>query len=211
MCHITHCRFYDDFAYDTDLEGAANCLNDGQRLAEVLGDRSVLFMGNHGVLVAAANPALAFDQAYYLERACMHQVRCPILAVLSPPPPFFSLPLLYFWQYRLVQSDLPGTAMYVRSHKPLGFKSAMSVPGWTTSCITARRVRRFITQEPLFDFLRPCQMLAMATGKTLREFPDDVSRVISRRGKARLQHFADIHLNGVFGQLIREEPTFLES
>ena len=85
MYHQTHCRFYNEFAYDTDFEGAAKCYDEGERLASILGDGSVLFMKNHGVLVAAANAALAFDHAYYLERACMHQVqlRMPITFILS--------------------------------------------------------------------------------------------------------------------------------
>ena len=74
MYHQTHCRFYKDFAYDSNFAGAAKCFDEGDRLLNILGNKSVLFMGNHGVLLAAPNVALAFDNAYYLERACMHQV-----------------------------------------------------------------------------------------------------------------------------------------
>jgi len=34
----------------------------------------VLFLGNHGVIVCGPSVALAFDDLYYLERACMLQV-----------------------------------------------------------------------------------------------------------------------------------------
>jgi ribulose-5-phosphate 4-epimerase/fuculose-1-phosphate aldolase len=34
----------------------------------------VLFLANHGVIVRGPSVAWAFDDLYYLERACMHQV-----------------------------------------------------------------------------------------------------------------------------------------
>ena len=36
--------------------------------------KDVAFLGNHGVIVAGATVAHAYDDLYYLERACMHQV-----------------------------------------------------------------------------------------------------------------------------------------
>jgi ribulose-5-phosphate 4-epimerase/fuculose-1-phosphate aldolase len=41
----------------------------------VLGkDRSVLFMGNHGVAVCGSSVAEAYDKLFYLERACQVQL-----------------------------------------------------------------------------------------------------------------------------------------
>ena len=37
-------------------------------------DADVLFLSNHGVIVCGPSVALAFDDLYYLERACMLQV-----------------------------------------------------------------------------------------------------------------------------------------
>ena len=34
------------------------------------GNRNTMMMGNHGVLIAGASVAEAFDNLYYLERAC---------------------------------------------------------------------------------------------------------------------------------------------
>jgi ribulose-5-phosphate 4-epimerase/fuculose-1-phosphate aldolase len=34
----------------------------------------VVFLGNHGVVVCGARVDHAYDDLYYLERACMHQV-----------------------------------------------------------------------------------------------------------------------------------------
>ena len=44
-------------------------------MARLLGDgKNVLFMGNHGVLAIGATVAEAFDELYYLERACAVQI-----------------------------------------------------------------------------------------------------------------------------------------
>jgi len=40
----------------------------------VLGDKSILFMANHGVLVCGETVAAAYDRLYYLERACQVQI-----------------------------------------------------------------------------------------------------------------------------------------
>jgi ribulose-5-phosphate 4-epimerase/fuculose-1-phosphate aldolase len=43
---------------------------EGLRLVRMLGNRNTMMMGNHGVLIAGASVAEAFDNLYYLERAC---------------------------------------------------------------------------------------------------------------------------------------------
>jgi ribulose-5-phosphate 4-epimerase/fuculose-1-phosphate aldolase len=63
-------RFYNRVALDMDYGGMANTGAEGERLARLLGNRSIMMMGNHGILVAAATVAEAFDLSYYLERAC---------------------------------------------------------------------------------------------------------------------------------------------
>ena len=63
-------RFYDRIAYDLGYEGMATSEDEGERLARLLGNRKTMMLGNHGVLVAAASVAEAFDELYYLERAC---------------------------------------------------------------------------------------------------------------------------------------------
>ncbi|CAN5543177.1 class II aldolase and adducin N-terminal domain-containing protein [soil metagenome] len=63
-------RFYNRVAYDMGYEGMANSDAEGERLAGLLGNRKTMMMGNHGVLIAAATVAEAFDELYYLERAC---------------------------------------------------------------------------------------------------------------------------------------------
>jgi ribulose-5-phosphate 4-epimerase/fuculose-1-phosphate aldolase len=63
-------RFYKRVAYDLGYEGMANSDAEGNRLAALLGNHKTMMMGNHGVLIAAASVAEAFDELYYLERAC---------------------------------------------------------------------------------------------------------------------------------------------
>ena len=69
------CRFYGRIAYDRDYNGMALDDQEGERVAHLLGaDKSVLFMGNHGVIVVGPSVAEAFDELYYLERAAQVQV-----------------------------------------------------------------------------------------------------------------------------------------
>jgi ribulose-5-phosphate 4-epimerase/fuculose-1-phosphate aldolase len=63
-------RFYKRVAYDLGYEGMANSDAEGNRLASLLGNNKTMMLGNHGVLIAAATVAEAFDELYYLERAC---------------------------------------------------------------------------------------------------------------------------------------------
>lgn len=67
-------RFYNDVAYDWDYNGLAEDPAEGDRIASCLGDKKVLFLGNHGVIVIGETVAKAFDDLYYLERACQLQV-----------------------------------------------------------------------------------------------------------------------------------------
>ena len=66
--------FHDDIAYEADYNGLAFDATEGERLARALGDKSVLMMRNHGVLVVGASIAEAFERLYFLERACQAQV-----------------------------------------------------------------------------------------------------------------------------------------
>jgi ribulose-5-phosphate 4-epimerase/fuculose-1-phosphate aldolase len=63
-------RFYHRVAVDRDYGGIADHGAEGERLARVLGNKTRLMMGNHGVLVVAETVAEAFHDLYYLERAC---------------------------------------------------------------------------------------------------------------------------------------------
>lgn len=66
--------FYNDVAYDATYNGLAYDVSEGERLARALGDKSVLMMGNHGVLVVGTTIPRAFERLYFLERAAQAQV-----------------------------------------------------------------------------------------------------------------------------------------
>jgi ribulose-5-phosphate 4-epimerase/fuculose-1-phosphate aldolase len=69
------CRYHRRIAYDRNFDGMALNPSEGARVAGLLGeDKSVLMMGNHGVLVIGASVAEAFDDLYYLECAAKVQI-----------------------------------------------------------------------------------------------------------------------------------------
>lgn len=61
-------------AYDNGYAGLAHAHSEGERLAGVLGDKQILFMQNHGVLVVGDTVAQAYRRLYKLEKACKAQV-----------------------------------------------------------------------------------------------------------------------------------------
>ncbi|MEO8442308.1 MAG: aldolase [Betaproteobacteria bacterium] len=67
-------RFYGRVAYDRVYNGLALDAAEGDRMAAQVRDADVLFLANHGVIVCGPSVAYAFDDLYYLERACMLQV-----------------------------------------------------------------------------------------------------------------------------------------
>ncbi len=62
-------------AYDDTYLGTADTLEEGERLAAVIGDRQIAFLRNHGVLVATDSIARAYRLLYMLERVCRAQIR----------------------------------------------------------------------------------------------------------------------------------------
>ncbi len=75
-------RFFRRVAVDLEYGGIADHVAEGERLARVIGEHRRMMMGNHGVIVVAPTVAEAFDDLYYLERAC----RTLILAYSSGRP-----------------------------------------------------------------------------------------------------------------------------
>jgi ribulose-5-phosphate 4-epimerase/fuculose-1-phosphate aldolase len=61
-------------AYEDDYRGTADTLEEGEQLGRKLGDKSVMFLKNHGVLVAADSIAKAYRTLYLLERVCRAQI-----------------------------------------------------------------------------------------------------------------------------------------
>jgi ribulose-5-phosphate 4-epimerase/fuculose-1-phosphate aldolase len=61
-------------AYDDTYTGPAFDPEEGERLAKVLGDKTVLFMANHGITTVGKSVAYAYDLLYYVERAAQVQI-----------------------------------------------------------------------------------------------------------------------------------------
>ncbi len=72
--HQNALRFHDDVAYDDGFNGLVFDVGEGDRLARCLAEKRVLFCGNHGVVVVGRTVAEAFDDLYFLERACQVQI-----------------------------------------------------------------------------------------------------------------------------------------
>jgi ribulose-5-phosphate 4-epimerase/fuculose-1-phosphate aldolase len=70
----TALKFYGRTAVDEHYNGLALDESEGDRIAGVLGNADILFLKNHGVIVAGPTIAEAWDDLYYLERAAQVQL-----------------------------------------------------------------------------------------------------------------------------------------
>ena len=70
----TAMRFFGRVAVDPHYNGLALDIREGERIAGVMQQADVAFLGNHGVVVCGERIDHAYDDLYYLERACMAQV-----------------------------------------------------------------------------------------------------------------------------------------
>ena len=62
-------RFYNRLAYDLNFGGIASDGDEGERIANAIGNQGAVMMGNHGVTMLGATVAEAYDGMYHLERA----------------------------------------------------------------------------------------------------------------------------------------------
>ncbi|MBK7260812.1 MAG: aldolase [Rubrivivax sp.] len=67
-------RFHDRVAFDAHYNGLALDATEGERIARAMQGADVVFLGNHGVIVCGSRIDHAYDDLYYLERACQVQV-----------------------------------------------------------------------------------------------------------------------------------------
>jgi len=74
MCTQNAFRFWNRIAYDDEYCGVALSAAEGDRMCRAMGDKDILFLRNHGVIVSGRSVAKAWDDLYYLERAAMVQV-----------------------------------------------------------------------------------------------------------------------------------------
>ena len=69
----TALKFHGRTLVDEHYNGLALDATEGNRIADSLGDADIVFMKNHGVMVLGDSIASAWDDLYYLERACEAQ------------------------------------------------------------------------------------------------------------------------------------------
>lgn len=67
-------RFHGRLAVDRHYNGLALDEAEGERIARAMQGADIAFLANHGVIVGAPRIDHAYDDLYYLERACMAQV-----------------------------------------------------------------------------------------------------------------------------------------
>ena len=79
----TSLQFTDRVVYDERYEGLAD-LDEGERLAKVLGEHEIMFLRHHGILVAGRELGAAMDDLYMLEKAAQLQVLASGLGPLTP-------------------------------------------------------------------------------------------------------------------------------
>lgn len=67
-------RFHGRIAVDHHYNGLALDAREGERIAHAMAGADVVFLGNHGVVVCGERIDHAYDDLYYLERACASEV-----------------------------------------------------------------------------------------------------------------------------------------
>lgn len=109
MTHQTACRFAGRMARENTFRGLAHDDAEGERLAESARahpEVDITFLAHHGVIVGGPSVALAFDDLYYLERACRQHV-----LALQTGQPLVTLPEVVVTETaRQTQRDLASSA-----------------------------------------------------------------------------------------------------
>ena len=81
-------RFHGRLAVDRAYNGFALDGREGERIAHAMQGADISFLGNHGIIVCGERMDYAFDDLYYLERACQSQVLAQSTGVpLAPCEP----------------------------------------------------------------------------------------------------------------------------
>jgi ribulose-5-phosphate 4-epimerase/fuculose-1-phosphate aldolase len=106
-------------AYDDTYAGTADLPEEGERLARIVGNKHVLFMKNHGVLVTGDTVAQAYRRLYKLERVC----RAQVLAMSTGKP----LELLSDEIVKQVQAPPPNDRHSRAERERLFFEAMMRV------------------------------------------------------------------------------------
>ena len=74
LAHHNDLSLDDRIVYDDAAQGPAADNEEGDRIADLMGDKTVMVMANHGVTVVGPSVHDAFDELYIAERTCMYQL-----------------------------------------------------------------------------------------------------------------------------------------
>lgn len=74
LSHHNNLLLNDRVVYDTMVSGPVDDNAEGDRLAELMGNKTIMVMGAHGVTVVGPTVEDAFDECYIAERTCMYQM-----------------------------------------------------------------------------------------------------------------------------------------
>jgi ribulose-5-phosphate 4-epimerase/fuculose-1-phosphate aldolase len=74
MAHYNNLLLNDRVVVDRAGEAPVDDNDEGDRLADMLGNRTIMIMGSHGVSVIGATIEEAFDECYSAERTAMYQI-----------------------------------------------------------------------------------------------------------------------------------------
>lgn len=103
----TAMRFHGRLAVDAQYNGLALDLREGERIARAMAGADVVFLANHGVIVCGERVDHAYDDLYYLERACMAQVLAQSTGqALAPVPAELAARVAQQSQGERLQSEL---------------------------------------------------------------------------------------------------------
>lgn len=67
-------RYHGRVAVDPNYNGLALDASEGERIARAMDGADIVFLANHGVIVCGPRVDYAYDDLYYLERACQVQM-----------------------------------------------------------------------------------------------------------------------------------------
>lgn len=74
LSHHNNLILNDRVAYDTEGYAPVDDNEEGDRIARLLGEKTILVMAHHGVTVVGPTPHEAFDELCSAERTCMYQI-----------------------------------------------------------------------------------------------------------------------------------------
>lgn len=74
LAHHNNLLLNDRVAIDLGGDEPAGDIAEGDRMARVMGAKTILVMASHGVTVVGPNVADAFDELFIAERTCMYQM-----------------------------------------------------------------------------------------------------------------------------------------